>query len=89
VLNEQPSDSLGHPVSQAFDVLQACSRAINKSAAVVDPSCLARHGAGYAHTVYHPASRFWLFQGIETAIFGGIGVALIVFAAAWVHARAS
>ena len=40
----------------------------------LDASCLARHGAGYNHAVYQPASRFWLFQGIETALFGGVAV---------------
>ena len=39
------------------------------------------------HAVYHPASRFWLFQGIETALFGGVAVALIAFAAWWIHER--
>jgi len=39
--------------------------------------------------VYQPAGRFWLFQGIETALFGGVGVVLILFAAWWVHERVS
>ena len=62
---------------------------ISKNAALVDPSCLARHGAGYNHVVYHPANRFWLFQGMETALFGGAAVVLILFAAWWVHERVS
>ena len=48
-----------------------------------------QHGRGYTHAVYQPASRFWLFQGIETALFGGAAVALIAFAAWWTHRRAS
>jgi hypothetical protein len=55
----------------------------------VDAACLARPGAGYNHAVYQPDSRFWLFQSIETALFGGIAVVLILFAAWWVHERAS
>ena len=55
----------------------------------IDSSCLAKHGAGYDHAVYQPASRFWLFQAIETAAFGGVAVALILFAAWWVHERTS
>jgi hypothetical protein len=55
----------------------------------VDPACLAKQGLGYFHAVYQPASRFWLFQGIETALFGGSALALILFAAWWVHRRAS
>jgi hypothetical protein len=89
IITGQPSDKFGHPLSQAFGVIQACSRAVNDHTRNIDPSCLARHGAAYNHVVYQPASRFWLFQGIETAIFGGAGIALILFAAWWVHERAS
>ncbi len=39
--------------------------------------------------VYQPASRFWLFQGIETALFGGVALVLIAFAAWWLHERAA
>jgi hypothetical protein len=89
VLSQQPSDKLGRPVSQAFDVLLHCGRAIRTGVKAIDPSCLARHGAGYNHTVYQPASRFWLFQGIETAIFGGLAVALLLFAVWWIRERVS
>ena len=89
VLSQQPSDKLGHPVSQAFDVLLQCSQAVKANSRLIDPSCLARHGAGYNHTVYQPASRFWLFQGIETAIFAGLAVALIAFTVWWVRERVS
>ena len=35
---------------------------------LLDSACLARHGiVEYATAVYQPASRFWLFQGIEQA----------------------
>ena len=50
--------------------------------------CLGRHGA-VAHAVYIPDSRFWLLQGIETSIFVGVAVLLIVGAAWWTHQRAS
>jgi hypothetical protein len=53
----------------------------------VEPRCLAEHGAGYNHAVFHPASRFWLFQGIETALFGGLALVLILFAVWWVRER--
>jgi len=89
VLSQQPSDRFGHPLSQAFDVLLQCGRSIKANTRLIDPSCLARHGAGYNHTVYQPASRFWLFQGIETAIFGGLAVALLLFATWWIHERVS
>jgi hypothetical protein len=53
----------------------------------VDPSCLPDDL--YHHAIYQPASRFWLFQGIETALFGGVAIALIAFAAWWIHERVS
>lgn len=87
VLSLRPSDRLGHPVQLSLSVLQSCSRVITGREGTPDFSCLARHGAGYNHAVYHPASRFWLFQGIETALFGGVAIALILFAAWWVHER--
>jgi hypothetical protein len=65
--------------------MQSCERAGGQSLKIVDPSCLPTNL--YNHAVYHPASRFWLFQGIETAIFGGLAVALIAFAAWWIHER--
>jgi ABC-type transport system involved in multi-copper enzyme maturation permease subunit len=83
VLNQFPSDKLGRPLDF---VLGPCAhgagaiRAINKQ-------CLVQHGAVYSHAVYQPASRFWLFQGIETALFGGLALLLIAFAAWWTHQR--
>lgn len=82
ILDLQPTDRLGNPIALPLDRLPACERVMGK---VVDPSCLPANL--YNHAVYHPASRFWLFQGIETAIFGGVAVALILFAAWWVHER--
>jgi hypothetical protein len=89
VLSEQPSDKAGHPWHQSLDVIQSCGGGIANGVQKIDASCLARHGAGYNHAVYQPASRFWLFQGIETALFGGTAVVLIAFAAWWVHERVS
>jgi hypothetical protein len=81
VLNEYPSDKLGH------STLGPCVRAVASGVRAINGNCLARHGAGYSHAVYQPASRFWLFQGIETAIFGGLALLLIAFAAWWTHQR--
>jgi hypothetical protein len=89
LLSEVPSDRLGHPMPQSFRIIQSCAGAINNHVGSIDASCLARHGGGYNHAVYQPASRFWLFQGIETALFGGIALALILFAAWWLHERTS
>ena len=79
VISQGPSDKLGHPVSVLGGV---CSKA-----QVISGNCLAQRGGGYMHAVYEPASRFWLLQGIETAMFGGIALVLIGFAAWWTHER--
>lgn len=39
------------------------------------------------HAVYQPQSHFWPLQGVETALFGGIALLLIAFAAWWTHER--
>ena len=38
-------------------------------------------------TVFHPDSRYWLFQGIESAIFLGVVVVLLGVSAWWVSKR--
>jgi hypothetical protein len=87
VLDLRPSDRFGHAIAGPLNPLRACGNvsAPGKGVKVVDPSCLPADL--YNHAVYQPASRFWLFQGIETALFGSIAVALILFAAWWVHER--
>ena len=75
-----------NPASTPSSRVHARSTATTRS---LSPSCLVPHGAGYNHAVYQPASRFWLFQGIETALFGATALALILFAAWWVHERTS
>jgi hypothetical protein len=49
-------------------------------------TCLGHHGA-LVHAVYVPASRFWALQGIETGLFGGAALILLLFAAWWTHER--
>jgi hypothetical protein len=44
-------------------------------------------GSAQFQAVYHPASHFWSLQIIETALFGGIALALLAFAAWWIHER--
>jgi len=39
--------------------------------------------------VYQPASRFWLLQGIEAAIFGGLALVALAVAVWWVRNRVS
>jgi hypothetical protein len=54
-----------------------------------DP-CLAQYGAGaYNQQLYHPASRFWLFQSMETAIFVVLAALLLLAAIQWIRRRIS
>lgn len=81
VLSSGISDRAGHLFGGDFGALQTCGRVAFKGQKVLNAKCLIRHGAGYNHVVYQPASRFWEFQGIETALFGGVALLLLAFAA--------
>ena len=81
VLFEGPSNRAGQKFNGSFPALQRCASSTPGGLKAVNQSCLARLGAGYNHAVYQPASRFWEFQGIETALFGGVALLLIAFAA--------
>ncbi len=85
VVQMGPSDRLGHALASRIGPVGVCQRVGEASGP--DPSCVPDDL--YIHAVYHPASRFWLFQGIETALFGGVAIALIGFAAWWIHERIS
>jgi len=52
--------------------------------------CVAEFGQGaYNLQLFHPAERFWLFQGIETALFVALAVLLLLAAVHWVRRRIS
>lgn len=89
VISSGPSDKAGHPLADISAVFQACARSTTAGVKGLDPACMARHGAGYNHAVWQPASRFWEFQGIETALFGGIALLLLAFAALVLSRRAA
>jgi hypothetical protein len=57
----------------------------NGFAAPIDKEALA--GPIKFVATYHPASHFWPLQLIETALFGGVALALLGFAAWWIHER--
>ncbi len=42
--------------------------------------CLEKLGATYNHQLYFPASRFWDFQAIESALYVGVALLLIALA---------
>ena len=39
------------------------------------------------YTIYQPTDRFWLFQGIESAISLGLAAALLALTIWWVRRR--
>jgi hypothetical protein len=88
VLTQYPSDRLGHHVAVSRFAFDPCAKFAAPSK-VAAQACLAKHGEGFMHAVFQPASRFWALQGIETALFGGIGLVLIALSAWWVHQRAA
>lgn len=47
-------------------------------------ACMKAHGWSL-YTIYQPADRFWLFQGIESAIFFGLAAALLALTIWWVR----
>jgi ABC-type transport system involved in multi-copper enzyme maturation permease subunit len=49
-------------------------------------ACMKAHGWSQ-YTIYQPADRFWLFQGIESAIFFGLAAALLALTIWWVRRR--
>ena len=53
-----------------------------------DPECLAEVGPGaYNLELFHPASRFWTFQAIETTIFVLLALALAAATVWWIRRR--
>jgi hypothetical protein len=48
------------------------------------------YGEGaYNLQVFHPGDRYWVFQGIETALFVALAVLLLLAAVRWVRRRIS
>lgn len=84
ILQAAPSDRFGRQLANTDLVVAQCTQGPKAAMA----ACAHAHGL-YNLAVFQPASRFWLFQGIETAIFGGLALALLSFAAWWVRNRVS
>ena len=73
VVNQYPSDRLGHPLA---------------GGGKCGPGCVFTSPSAYSHAIYQPASHFWALQGVETALFAGVGLAFLAFAVWWTRARA-
>jgi hypothetical protein len=68
---------LGQSVSLA-DVPSAC-RSVGIDEQGISATCVSAHGFHQLIT-YQPASRFWAFQGIESAVFVVLAAALLALA---------
>lgn len=79
-------DHAGHQLSDQ-QVYGACLSQFN---ATKDTFLQCVHDHGWLLTeAYQPASRFWAFQGIETAIFAAVAVAFLALTIWWVARRIS
>jgi len=86
IIRDSYADSVGHVISGGNSAFRDCvTETGNRVGGAID-SCLAERGIVNS-VVYHPASRFWLFQGIETAIFLGLAAALVAVTVWWVTRR--
>lgn len=84
VFSQKTIDGSGRAVPQ-FTVGSVCRATKSSTQASLD-HCVRAHG--FLNTdVLQPASRFWLFQSIESALFGGLAVALLALAVWWVRRR--
>jgi hypothetical protein len=69
------------------ELLRLCRQGNGITQGGLSHACLERHGLLYNTVVYHPAGRFWLFQGIESLIFVALASALLGTTAWWVRNR--
>ena len=80
-----PSDAAGHPLPQpAADRVRALCGGPKRG----DIACTRAHHV-FNLAIYQPATRFWLLQGIEAAIFAGLAVVLLAGVVFWVRDRVS
>ena len=85
-------DHAGHPIPHAHAPFDTCGTGPfppwqGQGTTVWNglfTACTHAHGWLYTAT-WQPADRFWLFQGIESAIFFGLAAALLALAFWWVR----
>jgi hypothetical protein len=84
LFSQHTVEGAGHQVP-LFAVGSACPATKTSTTSALD-RCVRAHGF-LTTDVFQPASRYWLFQGIETAFFVGIALALLILAVWWVRKR--
>ena len=85
VLSQSLVGPHGEKASDLFAVPVACQPTGLEGKGLV-AGCLAHHGFHMA-AIYQPASRFWVFQGIEAGIFVVLAGALVALAFSWILRR--
>jgi hypothetical protein len=88
IIRDTYVDFTGNLVNGNNAAIRECmSGAVGSGKISIDANtCLAQNGVMNS-VVYHPASRFMLFQGIETALFLGLAAILLGVTIWWVMRR--
>ncbi|MDE3228861.1 MAG: hypothetical protein KGO05_03180, partial [Chloroflexota bacterium] len=81
------ADTSGNPID-AMVAYQTCapSGAVDNTPGSAFTACLHAHG-WLAMEAWQPASRYWLFQGIESGIYLALAILLIALVVWWVRRR--
>ena len=81
-------DRAGHTVDDAQVVGACTTNAIHYNLQPATPFTSCTHAHGWlVQLVWQPVDRYWLFQGIESAIFFGLAAVLLVLAIYWIRRR--
>ena len=88
ILYDGFASKAGQPIDPAFTIYQTCAPTgeVNLIPGSVFTACVHAHG-WLSTMIWQPASRYWLFQGIESAIFVALAAALLALAFWWVRRR--
>lgn len=85
-------DGGGHPVDigRVFNTCTSAPTSGGFGFRIGDPFTQCTHAHGWLiSTIFQPADRFWLFQGIEAVIFFGAALLLLAVTFWWVQRRLS
>jgi len=83
----QSVDRRGQPLFVGEYIFQICPPHLDPDGIVVlDLQCEQEHG-WFTQATYQPADRFWLFQGIESALYLALTGGLLILTRWWVRKR--
>ena len=82
---------VGPPPGGVGTTWEVCvSRHPNRARAFMLHDCVTQVASTYHQAVtYQPASRYWMFQWYETAIYVGAALAVLAFCFWWLRHRSS